>query len=249
MPKNRQHLTVLLLLGLGCSGLASPVKDLTPNSFSCTQVLGFSQSLEWYGGLSLADFMTGDGPPRSPSLEAGVFLPTWQGSFYVGASVEKWADPEFPAWSENHGTTHEKAAHCDREQVDRVVFNVSGAARPADEWATAIETVADLIRNHFPAVRQIVMQPVVGAAVGECQEVLAARNHPDIAEGIRRVAERSMVEAGPEPKVKSCDQFRDELGHLTKVGARNVRNKLENHYRDETALPEGEGSRGASPDT
>lgn len=240
MPKILQHLTVLLLLGPGCSCLASPLEDSTktkafsaPTGFSCTQVLGFSQSLEWYGGLSLADYIAGEGPPQSPTLEAGAFLPKWQGGFYMGAAVEKWTDPEFPAWSTTPATTHEKTAHCDRDQVDRVVFNVSGAARSADEWASVIESVAELIRENFPAVRQIVMQPVVGAPEGgECEEVRAARNHPGIAEGIRRVAQRGMVEAGPEPKVESCDQFRDELGHLTKDGARHVRKKLETHYRD-----------------
>lgn len=231
------------------NGLARWGRKKTLDEVSCTQVLGFSQSLEWYGGLSLADYMADDGPPKSPSLETGVFLPNWQGAFYVGASVEKWLDPGFLAWSGNDGTTHEVATHCDRDQVDRVVFNVSGEARPADEWASIIESVAELIRENFPAVRQIVMQPVVGAPDGACQEVLAARNHPDIAEGIRKVAQRGMVEAGPEPKVATCDQFRDGLGHLTKDGARHVRNMLENHYRDEATLPEGEISKGASPDT
>lgn len=249
------RLAVLLMLpvqamGQAESGNPGDLNKKSPDSFSCTQVLGFSQSLEWYGGLSLADYTAGEGPPEPPSLEGGAFLPTWQGAFYMGAAVEKWTDLEFPAWSGTHDTTHEMAAHCGRDQVDRVVFNVSGAARSPDEWASAVESVAELIREKFPAARQIVMQPVVGAPEGKCREVRAARNHPDIAEGIRRSAERSEIIAGPSPEVASCAQFRDDLGHLTKEGAEHVRQALKAHYRDTTALPEDETDSvaGSSPE-
>lgn len=211
--------------------------------FNCTQVLGFSQSLEWYGGLSLADYKTGEGPPKSPSLEAGAFMPAWQGRFYLGAAVEKWTDPEFPGWSGSQPMAYETATHCAREEVDRVVFNVSGAARSPDEWASAVESVAELIREKFRAARQIVMQPVVGAPEGKCPEVRAARNHPYIAEGIRRVAQRGMVNAGPKPKVASCGQFHDELGHLTKDGARHVQKALKAYYRGTSVVPEASARR------
>lgn len=70
--------------------------------FSCTRVLGFSQSLEWFAGLSLADHVEGAGPPKISSSETGGFLPTWQGRFYMGAAVEQWMDPRYPGWSGTH---------------------------------------------------------------------------------------------------------------------------------------------------
>lgn len=215
------------------------VQASSEEAFACTQVLGFSQSLEWYGGLSLGDDAADGRESETPSLEAGAFLPAWQGRFYPGAAVEKWTDPGFPGWSGTYTRSRETEAHCGREEVDRVVFNVSGPPRSLDEWASAIASVADLIREKFPAVRQVVMQPVVGAPEGRCREVLAARNHPVIAEGIRRAARESGTTAGPEPKVTNCDQFRDQLGHLTEVGARHVRQALKTHYRD-TPVPASE---------
>lgn len=215
--------------------------------FACTQVLGFSQSLEWFGGLSLADHTPEGREPESPSLDAPAFLPTWQGRFYMGAAVEAWMDPGYPGWSGTHARARETPAHCNRDEVDRVVFNVSGAARSPDAWAEAVDSVSALVRAKFPAVRRVVMQPVVGAPEGECRDVRAARNHPVIAEGIRRAAERGAVTAGPEPKVTACDQFRDDLGHLTREGAEHVRVVLREHYRDSTALPDDEGdSEGAA---
>lgn len=109
--------------------------DRVEESYSCTQVLGFSQSCEWYGGLSLADYREEGEFPDPPPLEAGAFLPTWQGRFFMGGAVERWTDPRFPGWAGPHALVREGPAHCAREEVDRVVFNVSGAARSADAWA------------------------------------------------------------------------------------------------------------------
>jgi ketosteroid isomerase-like protein len=209
--------------------------------FSCTRVLGFSQSMEWYGGLSLADHLGEDGNPDPPALDADAFLPGWQGRFVMGAAVEQWTDPGFPGWSGAHRRVHETPAHCARDEVDRVVFNVSGAARSPEAWAAAVDSVAELIRSKFPAVERIVVQPVVGAPEGACTDVRAARNHPVIVEGIRRTAEKDGITAGPRPKVASCGQFSDALGHLTVEGAERVRRALREHYRASTAGVGGEG--------
>ncbi|MFW6079415.1 MAG: hypothetical protein ACODAE_07340, partial [Gemmatimonadota bacterium] len=67
--------------------------------FSCTQVLGFSQSMEWYAGLSVADDMEENAGPDLAALEPDAFLPAWQGRFFMGAAIERWTDPEFAGWS------------------------------------------------------------------------------------------------------------------------------------------------------
>lgn len=230
---------VLLLSPARSAGQEAPAvpPDLreTDGPFACTQVLGFSQSMEWYAGLSVADHRDQGTRPDLSALEPDAFLPGWQGRFFMGAAVEEWADPEYPGWSGAHRRAHETPEHCGGDEVDRVVFNVSGAARPPEAWASAVDSVADVIRAKFPAVRRIVMQPVVGAPDGGCRDVRSARNHPVIAEGIRRAADQDGITVGPSPKVANCDQFSDALGHLTVEGAEHVRRTLRDHYRPSTA--------------
>jgi len=199
---------------------------------ACTQVLGFSQSMQWFAGFSLAAHAGEDGRPEPPPLKRGTFLPGWQGRFFLGGAVEHWTDPAYPGWSGPHDRAYETPAHCPPEEVDRVIFNVSGAARSPEEWAAAVESVAEVIRSKYPADPRIVMQPVVGAAEGMCRDIRAARNHPVIAEGIRMAAKQGIVEAGPAPKVASCSEFIDEFGHLTGDAARRIQERLRAHYRE-----------------
>ncbi|GEM_PF-6837971 len=191
-------------------------------SFACTEVLGFSQSMQWF--MSRA---THQEAGKASQLPVDPFLPGWQGRFTFGASVELWADPKYKGWE----GTYRSAAHCEREQVDRVVFNVSGAPRSAEEWARGVATVAEIIRSRYPAVQEIVMQPVVGAGSGQCLGVRAALNQPFIVAGIRQAASPgSMIKPGPAPKVSTCSQFSDSLGHLTEDGAKYIRGWLRSYY-------------------
>ena len=217
---------------------SDPMPGPSAGGFSCTQVLGFSQSMEWYAGLSVRDLRRRGTRPDLSALAPDAYLPGWQGRFFMGAAVEEWRDPEYPGWSGAHRRAHETPAHCGRDEIDRVVFNVSGTARSPDAWAGAVDSVADLIRSKFPAVRRVVMQPVVGAPEGKCTDVQAARTHLAVVEGIRRAADRGGITAGPSPKVASCDQFSDDLGHLTEEGAGHVRRILREHYRSSTAGPD-----------
>lgn len=45
--------------------------------FACTQVLGFSQSAQWFGGPSLEPDTDCAGSAEPPGLKQGVFLPAW----------------------------------------------------------------------------------------------------------------------------------------------------------------------------
>ena len=124
------------------SSVRTPSRSET--GFSCTQVLGFSQSMEWYAGLSLADYVDRNARPDLSALDPDAFLPAWQGRFFMGAAVERWTDPDFAGWSGPDRLAHETPARCGRDEVDRVVFNVSGAARSPDAWAAAVDSVADV---------------------------------------------------------------------------------------------------------
>ena len=209
----------LVVLGLALVPLPAPGQARP----ACTEVLGFSQSMQWYAALSLADGLEGGG---TWELGADEFLPGWQGRFTFGASIDRWTDPDFDGWEGTYVTP----LHCDREEVDRVVLNVSGAARPADEWAAAIDSAGERVRARYPGVREVVAQPVVGAPPGECRDVRAARNQPAIVRGIALAAERGGVTAGPDPTVSSCGQFLDTMGHLTEAGARYIHEILLAYY-------------------
>lgn len=218
---NRRLSGVLGLLVL--STVLVPFRVKAQSGYSCTEVLGFSQSMQWFAASSFANL-----PASGDSWELGSrnFLPGWQGRFTFGAAIDRWVNSDYSGWE----GTYVSPSHCAREEVDRVVFNVSGEARSADEWAAAIESVAQLVRAKYPEVRAVVMQPVVGAPPGECQAVRAARTHPTVVEGIARAAERDVVTAGPNPTVSACSQFRDALGHLTASGAEHVHGILRAHY-------------------
>lgn len=51
------------------------------------------------------------------------FLDGWQGRFTFGAAIERWMDASYVGW-EGQFTS---PMHCERDDVDRVVFNVFGA--------------------------------------------------------------------------------------------------------------------------
>lgn len=239
--------------------------------FACTEVLGFSQSMEWYGGFSIAESRRGQGPaPRGPigprgaaggrrggasgppgsgariggngggrqgvssvvpgpqaTLDrAGAFLPGWQGRFTLGATLERWLDPGYQGWSGEFVTN----MSCDAVAVDRVVFNVSAFGQWLPRLETIIPQVVDMIRARYPSVRQIVLQPMVGGPAGQCLEVRDAANHGLVAAALRDAA-RDIVQAGPPPIVQTCSQFRDQIGHLTAVGAQYLQQQLRDHYR------------------
>lgn len=210
------------------SVLTSPLQSAPSRpqaKFACTEVLGFSQSMQWYGGSAFAGRMLTGQPIELP---AGAFLPAWQGRFTLGGAVEVWANPKNDPWDGNYRSQ----LLCPREQVDRVVFVVSGAAKSVDEWAQDITTVATAIGARYPAVREIVMQPVTGAEQGQCSNVRAASNLASIVTAIDRVAAHSSggVTAGPASRVSNCSQYSDALGHLTDDGARYVQQQLREFY-------------------
>ncbi len=212
---------VLGLLVIGTAARPSAGQD----RFACTEVLGFSQSWEWFTGKSLAEHR-GD-----VNVPAQAFLSTWQGRFEFGSAVELWSDPGFKGWE----GTYLSPQMCAGEAVDRIIFNVSGASRDVQKWVQDIDQVLEVLRKKYPALRRIVLQPVVGADPGQCGDVRAAQNHPLIASAISSVAASSRhprVIAGPTPTVADCDHFTDLLGHLSPRGALYIHELLRSQYSE-----------------
>jgi len=208
---------VVALLVIGAT--AAPA--VAQQTFTCTEVLGFSQSWEWFTGRSLS------ASRGNITVEPDDFLDGWQGRFQFGSSVELWKAADFQGWE----GTYLSPQMCPREDVGRIVFNVSGAARDASAWADDIGTVAALIKAKYPSARRIVMVPVVGGPEGQCQDVRAAQNHPTVVAAIAMVtAADDRVAAGPSPTLSDCSHYADRLGHLAPAGAAEVHAALSKHF-------------------
>ena len=188
----------------------TPPEDNDQNEmlFACTEVLGFSQTRQWFEHFNLVN---------------------WQGRVRSGASIDEWADPDFAGWSVP--LTNEV---CAIDEVDRVVLTISGEQRSVDEWASAIDDVISLIRSRYSAVDKILLQPVVGGP-GETvcdrngSDVRASVNHPVIDQAIVTLIGDD-VGAGVSPLVQACEHYSDVTGHLTETGAAFVAATLETFY-------------------
>lgn len=98
----------------------------------------------------------------------------------------------------------------------------------------------------LPSARHIVLQPVVGGARHETcirseTEVRASWQHKHIDSAITRVVSgwtdsQVTVIAGFSPEVRTCEDYRDTLGHLTAAGASAVAEAIARYY---AATPTG----------
>jgi hypothetical protein len=170
------------------------------------EVIGFSQTQQWYfGGAGSDQFLT-QMPPGGTQLR-------YQG----GASIDLWADPTFwPALS-NSCTTGSASP-------DRVVLNISaGYSSDVTWWHDQIRLAVTNVRNHYPGVRTIYLQPVVGGpGHARCPapipqgSVRASFNEPYIGQAIDRLQTEGVGVWGANPLVRTCADYADyDPGHLT----------------------------------
>lgn len=185
--------------------LALPVHAF-PEEHHCTEVIGFSQTKQWYvhGGF-----------------ESKVDGSKFQLRAASGASIEKWASPTFKGWTSSRLPTSACAA-----PVDRVILFVSGPDRTPERWRSDIDgAIGQVIAFHGPV--DIVVEPVVGGPGHDsCGDVRAARNHPVIDSVI------TASESGVSPEVQYCLDYSDSIGHLTAPGARWVADVMSEFYKD-----------------
>jgi len=178
-------------------------------SFTCTEVLGFSQTGMWY--LDVAD---GGGGTFEPLVGDS----TWQLRAYMGAGVS-WQDPNFAGWtSPPHSPCAQNSAN-----PDRVLLTISTPTGmpTVDWWATNIRAEITTIRSKYSNLREIILQPVVGGPNnGVCyfqgnpgDPVHASVIHPTIDRAIAQVAIGDVV-VGMSPEVRTCADYMDNTGHL-----------------------------------
>jgi hypothetical protein len=132
----------------------------TPINYSCTQVIGFSQTLQWYNGGKVS---------RASAFERTVDDEAWQLQAKGGATISSWADPESSVW--NTAIT----SSCVEKSMapDRIILNISGEYGdvisapiiPGDDtsggWVENIEAALKEIQRRHPEA-DIVLQTVIG---------------------------------------------------------------------------------------
>jgi acetyl esterase/lipase len=205
---------------------AKPAVAAAGPRFRRTRVIGYSQVGQPRGGWFVAEGV----------FELIVGDDRWELLWHGGAGVDKWRDPDYTGWAQP------LVSPCPGDApVDRVLLSVSGPYGDDEKaWAEAIDATVAAIRKNIPTARQIILQAVVGGPDGKvCPapasgrgprgragggQVRASWQHKHIVSAIRAVAKAHAgdtvpIIAGYEPKVRSCDDYADALGHLTREGA------------------------------
>ena len=176
------------------------------SGFACSEMLGFSETAQWYDG-----FIAAVPDPGS-----------WQLRWTSGGSVDLWANPNYNGWSGGALTTHCRNG----ASPDRVVLNISGDYQTDPNWwAAETSQVISIVHSRYPNVRQIALQPVVGGPGGsrcpisspdaKLPFVRATFNYPYINQGLAMDVGGDVV-LGASPEVQSCSDYQagDWAGHL-----------------------------------
>jgi hypothetical protein len=201
----------------GCSAF-----NTSPGNFTCTEMLGFSQTLMW---------------EETPEFQGAVDDASWQIRFRAGGDVDLWADPNADAWNppvDQDCLGSGQVTLCSpcaqgSTSPDRVLFTITlqGYLSDVPTWVQKIRAAIATIRSKHPLVRQIVLQPVVGGphhavcpVSTQPQGVRASFNHPYVDQAIAIVVgDAPDLVAGISPEVRTCADYMDDVGHL-EPGAR-----------------------------
>ena len=169
------------------------------SSFVCTQVIGFSQTAEWY-----------------PAFESIVDDKRWQLQWEPKGRILRWVDPNYVGWD----ATIVSPCVQRSGNPDRVVLTISKLTPVANinSWAMEVRATISTIRRKYPHLEQIVLQPVVGGQNHQVchrngKQVNASFNAPQIDQAILLVVGGDIV-AGASPEVSHCSDYRDRTGHI-----------------------------------
>jgi hypothetical protein len=201
---------ILVLIGLSLASSLSVAPAMAQATFTCTEVIGFSQTTGWYQGGFISSI------PDSGN---------WQLRWYSGGSVDLWADPNFGGWSPSA-----LVSRCSQgsSTPDRVVMNVSGDYNADPNWwARQTHQVIQNIQARYPWIRSIALQPVIGGPGGSlCPTsdpaasqpwVRATYNFAYIKQGLAMNTGGQVV-FGASVEVRSCADYLDWAGHMVPDG-------------------------------
>jgi hypothetical protein len=193
-----------------------------------TEILGFSQTYQWYAGQPFP-FPIADPTfePQRQFLAAYPAFANCQARFAFGGDLSRWRAADYMGY-EGH-VTH--ALTRERREITRLVFNISGETRPVDEWTADIEAVLKTLRQKYPNLEELYLQPVIGG-VDDRSGVRAVKNHPAITEAVSAVVGRSapgLLKVGAVVKLEA-EAFTDLIGHITVPGAMKAREMILRFY-------------------
>jgi hypothetical protein len=192
-----------------------------PQSATCTEVLGFSQTGQWYLNSLFESIVGNNG---------------WQLRAYASAGVQ-WQDPTFAGWM----TAPISPCLQNAANPDRILLTIStpSGIPTLDWWVQNIRAEIATIRQQRPNAGSIILQSVVGGPGGAtcyfggnlANPVHASVIHPTIDQAIAVVVLDSPdLVAGISPEVASCGQYADNTGHLTTMGRSVVGQAIGAYY-------------------
>lgn len=185
--------------------------------FSCVQVIGFSQTRQWF---------------QSAGFEGAVDGTRWELKWAPGSGMS-WQDPSFSGWN----NAPESPCQSGSNQPDRVVLTISDTELYPDvnHWVQGITGEIQAIRQHYGNIR-IDLQPVVGGpndalCTFGSNTVRASFNHPYIDAAIAQiVAGETNVYGCLSPHVTACSDYADATGHLTSSAQSVVGQQIGSYY-------------------
>jgi hypothetical protein len=156
----------------------------------------------------------------SGTFEPAVGDANWQLLWQNGATVNLWSRDRFEGWQNPVQSPCSQGS----DSPDRVVFQVGAfpGATEDDIVAALRRTIAN-IRSRYPSVREIVLFPTLtGPNRQPCyiggELVTASQSHVLVPSAIEKVTGAGVV-GGFTPEVRSCADYADSTGHLTREGA------------------------------
>ena len=188
------------------------------------EVIGFSQSLEWFTGRSLSELPSA---MRQTILEDSDIPEYWGGRFTFYASIQRWKDPDFKGWTGTYGSRRIREGL----RGNIIVFNVSGESRSKKKWTKDIIDTGSVILEKYPAAKRVFLQPIIGSREIN-PRYRASRNHPVICEAIDNALKTlgTPFLAGCIPKLPGLEGYSDRKGHLAPEGARLMHAEIFAYY-------------------
>jgi hypothetical protein len=185
---------------------ATTPSTVADETFICSLVIGHSQTNQWFalGG----------------TFEVAVGDANWQLLWQNGATVNLWSRDRFGGWERPVQSPCEQQS----EAPDRIIFQVGGVpGSDAAEIAGLLRRAITNIQERYPSAREIVLFPTITGPGGQAcyidgELVTASQSHITIAPAIEQVLGPG-IRGGFTPEVRSCDDYADSTGHLTREAA------------------------------
>ena len=188
---------MLLAASMAAPAAAAPASRGAA-TFTCTQVLGFSQTRNWFRA-----FQIDLGNSRYQLLQS------------TNGGL-RWQDPNFSGWDNPLISACTQGSR----DPDRIIDNISWRQDVTDVafYVREIRDEVATLRALFPDA-DIVLQAVIGGPNDStCSGVHTAIVHPAVEAAIAQVVATDpgvSAPVGPEaPEVARCSYFRDDIGHL-----------------------------------